>query len=220
MPASRSFIRLDELRSRAALPLALAALAATSGCRLFKGPNEGPALEPTSATVRSQPPVPATTLGAGDVFEVRVFQEPDLSGAFRVAPDGAIDFPLCGRKHVAGLTAGGVADELTGCLKPRYLKSPQVSVFIKEFNSKKVFVLGEVNKPGTFPYEDGMSVVQAVTLAGGFTRVAAKNSSTVTRVIEGAEKRIRVPVEDIGAGRAPNFMLLPGDIVFVPESIF
>ena len=206
------------IRSKA-LALALAVLA-TAGCRLFKGPNDGPALEPTSPSVRSEPGIPASTLGHGDVFEVRVFQEPDLSGAFRVPPDGAVDFPLCGRVTVGGLTAGGAADAITSCLKPRYLKSPQVSVFIKEFNSKKVFVFGEVNKPGTFQYEDGMSVVQAVTLAGGFTRVAAKNSCTVTRVIDGSEKRIKVPVEDIGAGRAPLFVLLPGDILFVPESIF
>jgi protein involved in polysaccharide export with SLBB domain len=198
----------------------LALLAGLAGCRLFRGPNEGASIEAGSAAAQRPAALPASTLGAGDVFEVRVFQEPDLSGVFRVAPDGAIDFPLCGRVAVGGLSAGAAAEAITGCLKPRYLRSPQVSVFIKEFNSKKVFVFGEVQKPGTFAYEDGMSVVQAVTLAGGFTRIAAKNSCTVTRVIDGGEKRIKVPVEDVGAGRAPNFALLPGDILFVPESLF
>lgn len=198
----------------------LASLILIAGCRLVRGPNEGPALEPTSPAVKQAPAVPASTLGAGDVFEVRVFQEPDLSGIFRVAADGSIDFPLCGRLALGGLTSSSAAQAITRCLSPRYLRSPQVSVFVREFNSKKVFVFGEVQKPGTFPYEDGMSVVQAVTLAGGFTRLAAKNSCTVTRVIAGAEKRIKVPVEDVGAGRAPNFPLQPGDILFVPESIF
>ena len=202
---------------RASLLLACLLL---SACRLFRGPNEGSSIEPTSPSVTRTPALPATSLGAGDVFEVRVFQEPDLTGAYRVAADGSIDFPNCGRLPVAGRTAAAVADEITSCLKPRYLKNPQVSVFVREFNSKKVFVFGEVQKPGTFAYEDGMSVVQAVTLAGGFTRIAARNACTVTRLIEGSEKRIKVPVEDIGAGRAPNFVLQPGDILFVPESVF
>ena len=87
-------------------------------------------------------------------------------------------------------------------------------------NSKKIFVFGEVQKPGTFPYEDGMSIIQAVTLAGGFTKTAAKNNSNVTRIVDGQEQKIRVPVEDIGVGKEPNFQLQPGDIVFVPESFF
>ena len=191
------------------------------GCRLFRGANDGPALEASSpaAQQKTAPPA-ATTLGSGDVFEVRVFGEPDLSGAWRVGPDGVIDFPLCGRVQVGGMPAGGAAEAITRCLKPRYLRSPQVSVFVKEFNSKKVTVFGEVQKPGTFAFEDGLSVVQAVSMAGGFTRVAARNSCTVTRLIDGAEKRIKVPVEDVGAGRAPNFLLLPGDVVYVPESVF
>jgi polysaccharide export outer membrane protein len=197
-----------------------------SGCALFRAPtsDKPPAIEQASASSAQRQSaaaaVPASTLGAGDVFEVRVFQEPDLSGPFRVATDGSIDFPLCGRLEVMGLSAGAAAELITRCLKPRYLKSPQVSVFLKELNSKKVFVIGEVQKPGTFPYEDGMSVVQAVTLAGGFTRLAAKNDCTVTRAAAGAEQRIKVRVEDVGRGAAPNFPLQPGDIVFVPESLF
>ena len=199
---------------------ALACCLSLAGCRLFRGPNEGPSIEPTSPAVTRTTGLPATAVGPGDVFEIRVFQEPDLTGAHRVSADGSIDFPFCGRVHVGGLTAAAIADALTACLQPRYLKHPQVSVFIREFNSKKVFVFGEVQKPGTFAFDDGMSVVQAVTLAGGFTRIAARNACTVTRVIGGVEKRIKVPVEDIGAGRVPNFLLQPGDILFVPESLF
>lgn len=206
------------MAGRPLLPLALCV--ALAGCRLFRGTNEGPSIDPDNPSLKQAPAMPASALGPGDVFEVRVFQEPDLTGAYRVAADGSIDFPHCGRVQVKGLTAEGAGDAITACLKPRFYKNPQVTIYIREFNSKKVFVFGEVQKPGTFPYEDGMSVVQAVTLAGGFTRLAAKNSCTVTRVIDGAEKRIKVPVEDVGAGRAPNFALQPGDILFVPESLF
>jgi polysaccharide export outer membrane protein len=81
-------------------------------------------------------------------------------------------------------------------------------------------VFGEVQKPGTFTFQDGMSVVQAVTLAGGFTRTAAQNSTSVTRRVKGQEVKVRVNVQDIALGKAPNFTLEPGDIVFVPESLF
>ncbi|RMG16504.1 MAG: polysaccharide export protein [Deltaproteobacteria bacterium] len=162
----------------------------------------------------------ATTLGIGDVFEVRVFEEESLSGVFRVANDGSIDYPLCGRVRVLGMDSTAVSRTLTRCLKDGYLKDPQVSVFVREYNSKKIFVFGEVQKPGTFTYQDGMSVVEAITRAGGFTKVAAKNNVVITRVIDGREQKLRVPVEDIGIGRAPNFLLQPGDIVYVPESFF
>lgn len=163
---------------------------------------------------------PASTLGPGDVFEVRVFQEPDLSGIYRVASDGAIDFPLCGKLVVAGLQGSVVADKINGCLAAGYLKKPQVSIYVKEYNSKKVYVLGEVQRPGTFPYDDNMNVVQAITLAGGFSPHADRNNASVARLADGLEERFKVPVVDIGLGRAKNFALRPGDIVFVPESLF
>lgn len=170
-------------------------------------------LDGTSSSVAN------VALGPGDVFEVRVFSEPDLSGAFRVASDGSIDFPLVGKFQVEGLTASRLSDKLTEELA-RFLRNPNVSVFVKEFNSKKVFVLGEVQRPGTFPFEDGMNIIQAVTLAGGFTRLADQNGTYVTRIIDEKEHRLKVPVKAIGEGSATNFDLQPGDIVFVPESMF
>ncbi|MHB1845522.1 MAG: polysaccharide biosynthesis/export family protein, partial [Deltaproteobacteria bacterium] len=148
------------------------------------------------------------------------FQEPDLSGIFRLASDGSIDFPLCGRVQLAGRSSTDAAGALAGCLAKGYLRHPSVSIFVREYNSKKIFVFGEVQKPGTFQYEDGMNVVQAITLAGGFAQRAARNSTSITRLIDGNEQRVKVAVEDIGLGRANNFALRPGDIIFVPESLF
>lgn len=162
----------------------------------------------------------AATLGPGDVFEARVFQEPELSGFYQVGPQGDVVFPLCQRVVVGGLTANGAAERIRACLAGGFIRNPQVSVLIKEFNSKKVFVFGEVQKPGTFPFEDGMSIVQAVTLAGGFTRNAAQNSTSITRRVNGQEVKVKVNVQDIALGKAPNVTLEPGDIVFVPESMF
>jgi protein involved in polysaccharide export with SLBB domain len=162
----------------------------------------------------------ASTLGSGDLLEVRVFQEAELSGVFRVSPEGTIDFPLCGRVPMLSRTSSGAADALTECLQNGYLKHPSVSVLIREYNSKKVFIFGEVNKPGTFPYEENMNIIQAMTLAGGFTKQAAKNSCNVTRLIDGQELKKTVAVQDIGVGKEKNFPLQPGDIIFVPESLF
>lgn len=120
--------------------------------------------------------VPASTLGVGDVFEVRVFSEPELSGTYRIDSDGSIAMPLAGRVDVAGLTPNAISVALESLLAS-YLKSPQVSVFVTEFNSKKIYVLGEVKSPGTFVYETGMTVVQAITLAGGFDSLAEKNGT-------------------------------------------
>lgn len=161
--------------------------------------------------------VRANTLGTGDFLEVRVYQEPDLSGIFRVSPEGVIDFPLCGKVRVTDLTPSLAADAINGCLKQGFVRRPQVTVMVKEFNSKRIFVFGDVSKPGSFPYEEGMTIVAAVSAAGGFNRTAARNGVNITRLIDGRETRVPLRVEDIINGNEKNFVLQPGDIVFVPE---
>lgn len=193
----------------------LLAAALLAGCAARISPPQG-----ARPLVIPAVPVPAQALGPNDVFEVRVVGEDELTGSYRVSSDGTIAFPFCGKVAVAGRTAPEISERLTICLSDGYLKNPQVTVFIKEANSKKVFVLGEVQKPGTFPYEDGMSVIQAITLAGGFTKLAAKNSVLVTRTTDGQEQRVKLAVDDIGAGKKENFYLQPGDIVYVAESFF
>jgi len=163
--------------------------------------------------------VAAAALGPGDVVEVRVYREQELSGLFQVSPDGTIDYPLLGTRRVDGLTSSQLASQIRDGLRDGYLKEPYVTVTVKEFLSKRVYVLGQVEKPGTFRFEDGMNVIQVITLAGGITKSARPNSTVVTRVEGGKETRLVVPVKDISEGRARNFQLRPGDIVFVPESI-
>lgn len=158
-------------------------------------------------------------LGPGDVIEIRVFQEKDLSGEFQVAADGTIDYPLLGTLKVGDATPSQVAERVREGLANGFLREPFVTVTVKELVSKRVYVLGQVSKPGTFPYEDGMTIIHVITLAGGFTKVARPNAVVVTRVENGEETRTVVPVNEISEGRARNFYLKPGDIVFVPESI-
>lgn len=204
--------------ARALFVGALSALA-LGGC---KNPSATRGQTVTADQVKTTPEEQskASTLGAGDLLEVRVYQEPDLSGPFRVSPEGTIDYPLCGRLSVKDLSSSAAADAIRECLANGFIKKPQVAVLIREYTSKKIFIFGEVAKPGTFPYEENMNIIQAVTMAGGFTRTAQKNNISVTRVLQGVEKKIRVPVADIGEGREKNFEVQPGDIIFVPESIF
>ncbi len=162
-----------------------------------------------------------TALGPGDVFVVDVFGEKDLSGKFRVSAHGTVDYPFAGNVKVAGMTPTEVAAMLRKKLADGYLKDPSVSVFVETYQSKKISILGQVAKPGTFPYQNNMSIVEAITLAGGFTAIASKNDVTVTRTEpNGKSRRFQVPVEQIGEGHAANYLLRPGDIVFVPERIF
>lgn len=201
---------------RAAVLVAVA-ITATAGCTRRTSEPVPAALD---AAAEPTVPLAASSLGPGDVFEVRVYGEPELSGVYQVGADGEVVFPLCQRVAVGGLSPNDAAGKLRACLAERFMRDPQVSVLVKEYNSKKIFVFGEVQKPGTFTYEDGMSIVQAVTLAGGFTKTAAQNSTSVPRHVNGAEQKIKVTVQDIALGKAPNFTLEPGDIVFVPESLF
>ncbi len=203
--------------SSASRALAAALVIFAGGCTSVGSRSGGAAATAEQATSAG---LPASTLGPNDLFEVRVYQEPELSGMYQVGPQGDIMFPLCKKVVVSGLTANGAAEKLRGCLSQGFLRNPQVSVLVKEFNSRKVFVFGEVQKPGTFAFEDGMSVVQALTLAGGFTKQAAQNSTSVTRHIKGQEVKMKVNVQDIALGKAANFTLEPGDIVYVPESMF
>ena len=190
------------------LSLAAALLAAT-GC--------GPTLSGGDVAA-PEPPGGYSTLGNGDVFELSVYGEPDLSGMHRVSAEGVIVVPYLGEVRVEGLTPGEVAERIKEGLKGSYLVDPQVSIFVKEYNSKRIYVFGSVKKPGTLRYEDHMSIVQAITSAGGFTAIAAENDVTVTRVVDGVESRISIRVKDIVNGKAKNFELRPGDIVFVRES--
>lgn len=200
----------------ALLCVSLAALVGLAGCSSCEtAPTSG--YEEMNQKIADE--LQKVGLGAGDVFEVTVYGEETLSGLYRVNPDGSINFPLVDRVMVEGLTPNEIADELQRRLKDGFIRSPSVSVFVKEYNSKKVFVLGEVKAPGTFVYSAGMNIVEAITLAGGFLDSANVNYVIVTRHGPDGDQRIPVAVEKITEGEAPNFFLKPGDIVYVPDTL-
>ncbi len=164
------------------------------------------------------PPQVDMSLGPDDVFEVRVYGEPELTGIYRVSAEGAIDVPLIGRQVVRGLTTAQVADVLTDRLRA-YLKAPQVTVFLKEVHSKKVVLIGQVRSPGTINFVEGMTLEQAVSMVGGLTPMAARERVRVTRVQSGKAETLIVNFKAIAEG-SQSFYLQPGDTVSVDERLF
>ena len=117
----------------------------------------------TSGEVRVEPP--RSVLGVDDEIEIKVYLEESLSDRYRVDSDGKVNFPLLGAIAVAGLTPSEVAETIRAGLLDGYLRDPQVSVSVVEFNSRQVSVIGEVNQPGRYPYRDGMTLIQAIAEA-------------------------------------------------------
>lgn len=201
-------------RGAAASFIAMVATAAAATIMAGCGPN-GRTVRPTSVRQND------TSLGVDDVFEVRVFGEADLSGSYRVGQDGTIDFPLIGEVSVLGQEPRAVAALVAQRLREGgVLVSPQVSVFVQEYNSKRFSVLGAVGNPGNFEMRSGMTVVQAIGLAGGFSNLANRDGTYVTRQVNGQAQRFSVPVDRITSGQEEDFPLQAQDIVYVPERIF
>ncbi len=159
-------------------------------------------------------------LGPGDRFDVRVFGEPDFTGTYRVDPDGTISYPYIGTIKVEGLRPNELARTLRDRLEQNYLRHPQVTILVQEQVSKKITVLGQVSHPGTFPYTANMNLVEAITMAGGFTPLAWRDRTKITRIENGKKLSIEVPAGSMGEGRARNIPVRPGDIVAVPERLF
>jgi len=160
-------------------------------------------------------------LGVGDFFTVRVYGEDELSGTHQVGDDGTFLFPFLGRVVAEGKTPVGLGEHLAEELESRgYLRRPQVSVLVEEFASKRVSVIGSVARPGTFPLTSGMTIVQAISLAGGFTSIANAGEVELTRREGDSVRRIIVSITRITRGGANDIPLRAGDLIFVPERVF
>lgn len=161
-------------------------------------------------------------LGAEDVLEVTVWRNQDLSRTVVIRPDGMISLPLIGDVHASGFTAAQVADRVAKRLT-EFKENPSVSVSVREVNSYFIYVTGEVTRAGKYPLKSFASVLQGVSLAGGFTPFASKNKMMVVRTVKsshGEEHQIQIPVryEDLfkGGGDIGNFTLMSGDTIVVP----
>lgn len=159
-----------------------------------------------------------------DILTVTVFMEDDLQKEYRVAQSGCISYPFINQVKVVGLTVSEVEQKLTRLLKPDYFVDPVITVFVKEYNWRRIYVLGEVNNPGSLkiPPEKDLSLVEAISLSGGFSKIAATGKTRIIRIENGKEKTIKVDVKSIikQGDKSNDIKLKPNDIVIVPERLF
>ena len=160
---------------------------------------------------------PNYVIGAQDVLDINVWKEPDVSRIVPVRPDGKISLPLLNDVQAAGLTPAQLAAQITESLK-KYVTSPQVTVIVTTINSQRVYILGEVTRPGAFPLIPGMSVLQALSSAGGFTQFAKVKSIFVRRLENGKETKFPFNYKDVISGKKPeqDILLKAGDTIVVP----
>jgi polysaccharide export outer membrane protein len=168
-------------------------------------------------------------IGVGDIVAVTVWNQLDQSGKFTVEPDGTIVLSLLGRIKAEGLTATQLAEELKARLAKGFFKTPDVTVVVESYNSRRVFVLGEVRKPGEIPLKGPMTLVEALATAGGTAEVPAEvlvirraPNSTFTGPNfpggSGGGETVRVDAARLNAGDPKeNLELADGDTVFVPR---
>ena len=168
------------------------------------------------------PPEEGFVLGPEDVIEVVVWKNPDLSKQVVIRPDGKISLPIIGDVPASGMTADQLAKDIAQRLKA-YKENPSVSVNVVEVNSYYVFVVGEVGTPGKLPLKSYTTILQALSLAGGFTQFASTNDIQVVRNItnsEGKIKELRIPLryDDLISeeGGRYNLSLKSGDTIIVP----
>ena len=150
----------------------------------------------------------AYRLGSGDKIRVQVFGHEDLGGEFSVDGSGNISLPMVRSVRAEGLTVSELEDEIENHLKPEYLLNPRVSVEV--LNYRPFYIHGEVNQPGEYPYADGMTVIKAVALAGGYTYRARQSKVRITSVGTRGGARDAEPTSPV----------LPGDVIEVPERYF
>jgi protein involved in polysaccharide export with SLBB domain len=207
----RRFIRA------ASICLALAATAPIAHAQDTAPPPPAAAAAAPQAALPSAPvtAAPAASvdpdyqLGSGDKVRVTVFGEPTLSGEFFVTGSGLVSLPLLGEVKAAGLSVRQFQETVETALRNGYLKQPRVSAEVLNF--RPFYILGEVSKPGTYPYTSGLTVQNAVATAGGYTYRADKNKVYIKRL--GEEKETKMSL-------TPSTQVAPGDTVRIGERFF
>jgi len=184
---------------------------------------------------QTQPPVqPAEhdyVVGAQDVLSITVFNELSLSGRFTVESDGSITYPLLGRVPVAGKTLRAIQEDLAKRLAAGYLVNPQVTIQVEQFRSQSIFVVGEVRQPGKHTISGNMTLLEALSQAGGTTASAGtevvvrrpKDPGAPAGPVDPADDSrsdvvARVNLEDLQSGQVVNVAIRDGDTIFVPKA--
>ncbi len=179
--------------------------------------------QPAAPAVATDAPKKSATadanyvIGAQDVLDISVWKEPEVSRVVPVRPDGKISLPLLNDVQAAGLTPDALAQQITESLK-KYVTNPQVTVIVTTINSQRVYLLGEVSRPGAFPMIPGMTVLQAISSGGGFTQYARTNKVYVLRNENGKQVKYPFNYKEVINAKKPeqDIPLKAGDTIVVP----
>lgn len=182
---------------------------------------------PTPATASVPPPSavsdPDYIIGPGDVLQVFVWRNPELSSSIPVRPDGKISTPLVEDMTAVGKTPSQLARDVEHVLA-EFIRSPQVNVIVTLAMStnSQIRVIGQVTKPQGIAYREGMTVLDAVLQVGGLSQFAAANRAKIVRTENGKQKEIKIKLDDLlnGGDMKQNQMLKPGDVLVVPQTRF
>jgi polysaccharide biosynthesis/export protein len=181
------------------------------------GANNGKTTAP-APTAPAAPVAPSFTIGPDDVLQILVYRDPAMSGDFLVRPDGKITMPFINDIQAGGLTTEELRLKLTDALRPMN-NDPVVTVIVKASNSRRVYIMGAVAKTGPVPLSAGMTLLQLITAAGGFTDYAKPDKIQIIRSENGKQTTILVNFNDLVKGKnlqKNNIELKPGDTVMVP----
>jgi polysaccharide export outer membrane protein len=176
----------------------------------------------TDATSKANNPVSSATdadyvIGPQDVVRIDVWKEPDISRTIPVRPDGKLSLPLLNDIQASGLTAVQLGKAIREGLT-KYLTNPEVTVTVTEINSRRVYITGEVTRAGAFPLLPNMTVLQALSSAGGFTQFAKLKGIYVLRNEGGKQVKLPFNYKEVvkGKNQDENILLQPGDVIVVP----
>ena len=157
-----------------------------------------------------------------DILMIKIYQEADLSGDYRVQKGGFIDMPLIRKVQVENFTVYEIEDKITSLFSKDYLMNPQIMITVKEYHAEKIIILGQVVKPGTYAIsaEEPVTLLRAISMASGFTNIAAVNNVRIIRMEKNKKVTRVVRAAEIIDGKKEDVPLEPGDIVVVPESFW
>ncbi len=181
--------------------------------------STGPSVSTNSVTAPS-----GYVLSANDQVAVEVFGEDDLRTNGRLNGEGNLSLPLLGSVHLAGLSLTQATARVTELYAKDYLVNPKVNVSLVSYAKRRFTVLGQVNRPGSFEMPEGspmgIDLLEAIAMAGGYTRIAAPERITVRRHGAKGDEVLKVDAKRLARGSANNFKVIPGDTITVAESIF
>jgi polysaccharide export outer membrane protein len=162
-------------------------------------------------------------LAPNDLLDFRVFQEPELDAVVRVSGDGQAIFPLVGGVAIGGATISEAIELVKARYRDGYLKTPQVTLTVRTYAKKLFTILGQVQQPGSYDIQGGneITLLQAVGMAGGYTKIADPSNVTVKRLEEGGERVLKFNAKRMARGDdKTSFVIKPGDVISVGESLF